>query len=94
MSESKSGVAPLFVKASTVARLAQLKQRRGARTYRELCDQILHPRLAIETERDEFRRINISPEAMATLRQLSRTATDRRASYDDIMNAAIDEASR
>jgi hypothetical protein len=93
MSISRTGVQPLFVKASTVARLARLKQQRGARTYRELCDQILHERIEVESPREVFRRINVSPEAMATLRMLSRGDSGRRASYDEIVNAAIDEAS-
>ena len=94
MSESRAGVQALFVKASTVARLARLKQQRGARTYRELCDQILHAQIEVASSREEFRRINISPEAMATLRRLSRGASGRSATYDEIVNAAIDEASQ
>lgn len=93
MSEARAGVQPLFIKASTVARLARLKPLLGARTYRELCDQILHPQIEVEAHRDAFRRINVSPEAMEMLRLLARGASERRASYDEIVNAAIDEAS-
>lgn len=79
----------LSIKRSTRARLAAAVQRSGARTYGDFLSQAIHEGVTPQRTPDPFVRIMVNPDTIDKLRKMTR---GKGITYDDVVNAAIDNA--